>query len=534
MLLHKFIRQLDLDEVEILYLSCGSLFDSFCTLNESRKRDFTNNQLIRTVDCIDCNFTANLLNRVTQKNSQSQNSLLKLADYFTHEDKLLELGLFQQISDVNLTKDFDLDGIPIVRFALYETMIKFKKMDTDFSVDEKNFLEIQVKNLIRVFLSGVNFFSETKNIDAVLCHSPEYGANNVFVSLASKRNIPVYEFRGSSNLSEMSSSAIVSRWDVAPLANSNALEYWDQFKNTQLSSEDLRRVREHQKQLLSARSPFVYSSKFSASRKESDVYKILGINNQNPIMLLALSSTDEILASSYLGRGSGAKYPGAVFGDQFEWVEHTISWAANRPGGINLVIRLHPRDLPNKRDSLESAQYSRWVGLLKNLPSNVFLNHPDQLIALNEICRISQCLVTGWSSTALEALSLGKPVVTYDSTLPGYPVDLTLTGTTKDDYFLNLEVAMKDKNPEQHRNNVDIWLGHSLVRGSLILTGGLFNNLKLTGPVLISKILSGLDRYLFFIWRPIELRCTIKKSPDEQAIRAIFRKKLKNVYEVKA
>ena len=197
---------------------------------------------------------------------------------------------------------------------------------------------------------------------------------------------------------------------------------------------------------------------------------------------------------------------------------------------LRLIVRLHPRDLPNKRDSVLSEQHAKWMGLLATLPTNVVLNHPDQKVSFQEVCFVSDVVVTGWSSTAIEAMLLGKPVVTYDESLPGFPKDIHLTGRSKEEYFKNLEASLFNAPSQSHVEVANRWLTHFLVRGSIQLSGGLFANLRIKGPVVIRKILSGLDRYTPYIWRPLELWITFRQSIEVNRINRLLQDLLPNVY----
>jgi hypothetical protein len=138
--------------------------------------------------------------------------------------------------------------------------------------------------------------------------------------------------------------------------------------------------------------------------------------------------------------------------------------------------------------------------------------------------------VTGWSSTAIEAMLLGKPVVTYDQSLPGFPKDIHLTGNSKEEYFRNLEASILDSATRDHAELANRWLTHFLVRGSIQLTGGLFSNSRISGPVIIRKIFSALDRYAPYIWRPLELWITFRQSVEANRINRLLQDLLPNVY----
>ena len=146
---------------------------------------------------------------------------------------------------------------------------------------------------------------------------------------------------------------------------------------------------------MAGKSAFVYSSPFNPKSTAHSTRVKLGVHGGSKTILMSLSSTDEILAAKTIKRGLALNYPGMVFENQFQWVSETIAWASTRPE-IRLIVRLHPRDLPNKRDSVLSQQHAKWMGLLAALPPNVVVNHPNQQISFREVCMISDVLVTGW------------------------------------------------------------------------------------------------------------------------------------------
>jgi hypothetical protein len=105
------------------------------------------------------------------------------------------------------------------------------------------------------------------------------------------------------------------------------------------------------------------------------------------------------------------------------------------------------------------------------------------------------------------------PVVSYDSSLLGFPDDILYTGTTKEQYFKNLtKLTEGSLVPDKH--GVKSWLVHTMARGSVQLTGRLFNRLRLEGPRWAPRVLNGIDRYFYWLWRPLETWLTVKKTPD--------------------
>jgi hypothetical protein len=528
MLVAKVAGQLDPSTFKLSYLSCGELFPRFCTVRESRKREIQQKEVSNRLDCSDCQFSARIVGRFLSKKNLAGSSTDFLSRYVTDLDRVYAEEIRSRVVIYPLDLDFELDGVPIVRYALFETLIKFKKLDNRLTDSENEYFQALLQNCILTVLSGRKYLESHQDFAAILIHSPEYGPNNCFAELARQRGIPVYSIRGSSNLAEMDSSVMIWRWDYRPEVPPHLLG-WTGWQNSDISNADWLRLESHKKELLAGKSAFVYSSPFNSKSTTQSTKKKLGIQGGTKTIFMSLSSTDEIVASKTIKRGTAVFYPGNVFDDQFQWVSETISWVSGKPE-IRLIVRPHPRDLPNKRDSILSEQHAKWTDLLRELPANVVVNHPDQQISFGEVCLVSDVLVTGWSSTAIEAMLLGKPVVTYDQSLPGFPKDIHLTGNSKEEYFRNLEASILDSATRDHAELANRWLTHFLVRGSIQLTGGLFSNSRISGPVIIRKIFSALDRYAPYIWRPLELWITFRQSVEANRINRLLQDLLPNVY----
>ena len=529
MVLAKTLGQLKSENFEVQYLSCGELFVNYCTVQESKARNFPSTTLIRKLDCKDCMFSARLSSTFLKQRGFGFNATHFLSEYSNEALRHDARTIKSNIQTHPLSLDFQVDGIPVVRFAMYETLIKYKKINFELSDIEKQYFEANLENCILAVLAGQKYLDENRDFSAIVIPSPEYGPNNSFASLALQRGIPAYSIRGSLNLAEMQSSAMIWRWDIQP-GLPPYLSSWPGWRNIEMSANDRRRIEKHKEELLSGKSPFVYSSPFTDRTTPEALKNRLGVKKDSTVILMSLSSTDEIIASKTIHRGVAVAYPGQVFFDQFEWVIQTLEWIRERPS-LTLIIRLHPRDLPNKRESVLSEQHERWVHLLNEVPPNVIINHPEQKISFQDVCAASDVLVTGWSSTAIEAMLLNKPVVTYDRSLPGFPEDIHLTGNSRSAYFTNLETAVRIGELSNGKEVADRWLTHFLVHGSIQLTGGIFSSIRRQGPVVFRKLFSGLDRYFSYFWRPLELWSTFRKSKDAVKVNNLFTGLRANLYE---
>ena len=133
-LLTKTLAQLDPEKFEVTYVSCGTLLASYCTVMESRKRPLGRG--LSVADCMDCKFSAGLNNSLLSKLRVSTGKTIFLSQYSQHEDDAIVHDLSRLVVEQGYPIDFDYQGIPLVRLALYETMLRYKKLKTDINPQE--------------------------------------------------------------------------------------------------------------------------------------------------------------------------------------------------------------------------------------------------------------------------------------------------------------------------------------------------------------------------------------------------------------
>jgi hypothetical protein len=185
-----------------------------------------------------------------------------------------------------------------------------------------------------------------------------------------------------------------------------------------------------------------------------------------------LSSSDEYLAAVQSGHFPNLNSNRKVFADQTEWIKFLLSTIPHLPN-ITLVIRPHPREYPNKREKFPSEQSVKWDQMFRDLPDRVVLDHPSRMFPLPDYWNDISVLTTGWSSTAIEAVSEGIPAVLYDKNLPLYPHNLVTAGDSAEEYLQNLKEALDSDVSREEMSNVMRWLWLSNFGGAIKLRGGM-------------------------------------------------------------
>jgi len=517
-LLNRLARQ----GVKVSTISCDGYVGGLCTVRRSRNRtssDILNNGQI---DCADCKFSAHLTSSagLTPKTNK-----FWLGEFLTTKEREDAMEFVSSWMTSGCPLEAEYHGVPIARLAGYEVSLTYKSWQeaTEGAGREEYFQAAQDAALTVV--SAMSFFTKWENFDALIVRSPHYYNNGAFASVAKDRGLRVIFLDGSPNLSEDYTNLMM--WDWGKFQSGNPAKQFFEPELVDVDQFAEERISRHFKALEHGASHKVYSSARSSGQSP---LQVLGADVDKTTAIVALSSVDESVSALMAKVNPLIRYPGSVFQDQFDWVRETIEWFRENPH-LQLVVRVHPREFPNKRESKTSPAGIRWVQELSELPPNVFLNHPNQELSLYDFLDEVDVLVTGWSSVGLEAALQGVKLITYDSTLPGYPASIGLTGTSKQEYFDNLDTALRGATEIPFRDNALKWM-HLLMNIGTTRVGGRFlasrRNLM---PRWANLILEGLDRYLYFIYRPLDLWRGILFEPTDRKFERVILEGKSNLYE---
>ncbi|WP_148301263.1 hypothetical protein [Methylobacillus glycogenes] len=440
---------------ELVYVTCDKSFTHYCTgmsaFNLALNEDFKKKSAI-------CELCINNANKITKSFDCKH---LKLHDYIDQKTNALIDNLLKSVTEDNFL-EFHYEDIPVGRLATYEPLLKYKKMSLEFRDEQWQDLQIHLRNALVSLIGFIQIFKQ-ECPEKIFFYSPQYGVNGVCAEYAVKQGRQAYFIEGSSSNAERYSALRVWEWSKFKLVNP-ALQHWQAVKNL-VTLEDIDRVSAHIHELFKGKSFAVFSAPKTGN---FSIREKFNIPQNAKILLASLSSFDEAYAAFVIKGFPERKVKSPVFSDQFEWIKCTINFMKSRPDDY-LVIRVHPRDYPNKRDSNQSEQALIWEKILQDLPENVKLNSPDQNISLYDFLDDVHALVTGWSATGVEALLHGIPVITYDKYLPSYPADIHLTGESEHEYYDNLikVLSLATSTDNTHVVNAYRWLAVSFSLGTV-------------------------------------------------------------------
>ncbi len=320
--------------------------------------------------------------------------------------------------------------------ALYDALITHKKMTLEFTHPEIEFFRNSVACGI-IALRAVRRVLRRSHYDAFTCYSPQYSVNACATAMAEKLAVRAYFMEGGANLGERYRTLRIWDWQAHGLMNP-AVGAWSLGVTWAPSDEDLDRVQAHVHQLRLGLSHSVYSP---TGKDSASCRRRLGIPDGCDVLLAALSSQDEVFSAVEVGAMPRYRLADHVYSSQQAWIADLICYIKSRPATY-LVIRVHPRDFPNRRESVASQQARLWSDVLVDLPANVVVDWPEMKIPIGAYFGEIKALTTGWSSTGVEALLAGIPVVTYDSLIPPFPASIHITGESVSDYHTNLDAIL--------------------------------------------------------------------------------------------
>jgi len=413
---------------EIVYVTCGRVFSDLCVSMGAYGVTIDSSVEAKRKVCDLCDRNKHLIRK------EFGFAGYDLSEAFTAEDHAWVDEICAQTTAESIM-DLVLDGIEVGKCALAHFLINLKKINLEFSAAEWVRLQVELRNVLYAFV-GCRRAIERERPDRVLVYVAAYSVNLVCCELAAAQGIPHYYLAAAGNLSDRLQRIVVAKGHAMHFQKNN-ISHWPGLKDIPCSADTLRYVTDHFQQLFRGKNPLVYSAPVGGAG--GDLRALFGIRPEQKVLTAVLSSYDEIYASQIVGL-----WPSdfeSIFPTQIDWLRAIIDYVGKRPE-LFLIVRVHPRELPNKRDPVASESSRKLGEVLADLPSNIKVNWPTDGISLYEVAEITEVCLNAWSSAGKELTLLGLPVVTYAPDLLVYPPELNYISATRQGYFAQIELAL--------------------------------------------------------------------------------------------
>ncbi len=403
-----------------------------------------------------------------------------LEEYVHPDDQLRVQEIMANVSPETYT-DLVVMGVPVGRYALYEFMLNNKLNSWSLNDAEWEEYKIYLRNALTVAFAGKRILDDTAP-DAVVAYNALYSVNHVFCALAERRDIPYYTLHAGSHLKRRLQTMTVFKGHVAGELTTRTAA-WRELSQRPLSVRQVEVVSEHLEELLRATSPWVYSlaSKRSSS---ASLRQFFGIDGDHRVLLATMSSADERFAAAAVDADVSQGLPLPMFPTLVLWIRALVEYVSNR-NDLFLIIRVHPREFPNKREGVLSKQAVELQHLLVGLPDNVRVNWPRDGISLHDLVKITDVGLNAHSSAGLELSMFGAPVVAYDPNLLRYPPENNYVASDPVDYFEKIRAALEDGWSLENSRRTFRWLSFRFEHVAINIRdgfGGLYKATALDRP----------------------------------------------------
>lgn len=415
---------------EVIYVGCGRALHSYCVPMAAHGLQWDSDKSLKEKVCSTCDRHKGVIRaRFGFKGYD-------LSSFITEEDgKAAETFVSSATRDNLLTLKFE--GLDVGRYALYSLMISRKKRQLIFSDSEWNEYRTALETTVLAAIGSKRILAQ-ENPDMVIVYNSLYAVNRVCVELAKASGITAYFLHAGGNFSNRLQTLVLAK-DNWFTFTQNQIEYWRKHSDRPCGAEELRSVTNHFAELFQGRSAFLYSS--APSRDCLDVRSLFGVRQGQKILLATMSSYDELIAAQLVRVVPECDQ--MLFPLQVDWIKALSEFVRERPD-LFLIIRVHPREFPNKREGEKSEHASAMEEVFKELPSNVRVNWPLDGLSLYDLAEETDVVLNAWSSAGKELTLLGLPVVSYAPHLLAYPPELNYIGETTDAYFACIDQALRE------------------------------------------------------------------------------------------
>lgn len=481
----------------VIYITCGEAFKSYCICMHGLEQSASLNQ--KESVCKACNKNKEII---------KENFDLKgydIKEFITKEEENNVEEILHQTTIENFL-ELKIDGIEIGRTALYETLLHYKKSNLGFSEYEWLRYLNALRNTLLSFFASRRII-EQNNPDRILAYNSLYSVNRICLLIAEARGIPTYSLHAGYNLSNRLETMIISLSSTFKF-NQNLKKNWSFYKNTPCSPESITVVTNHFLELFKGQHFLAYSS---AKRNTVDIRDLFKVKNDQKLLVATMSSYDERFAAEVIG--ALPQHSNLIFANQIEWLKVLIEFVKQRDD-LFLVIRVHPREFPNKRDPVRSQHSQLLEQVITNLPSNVKLNWPEDNISIYDLAEYTDLFLNAWSSVGEEMSLFGIPVLIYSDDLVLYPSDINYIGINQEDFLNKIDIALSDGWSFERIRFAYRWYALKFIHSIVDLSDSIrWNNRNLSKKGLFSKTLKYISNLRYRVNRKISL-VLFNKSPS--------------------
>jgi hypothetical protein len=228
----------------------------------------------------------------------------------------------------------------------------------------------------------------------------------------------------------------------APLEGQRRLQTWCSWRDLALPSDRVTLLSDDSFLRFAGSGFTIYSPAWTAS--SAALFDRLSLERGRRLLVAYTSSEDEVRGVRYYESALGvAIYPGSSpFDDQFDWLESLIDYV-ERSDDLQLVVRIHPREAPNRRENRTSENLREYQRRFTGPYRNVRIVWPNDPISSYDLAELADIGLIALSTIGFELARLGVPVIASFPHLAEAPEGVFISwDNTRAAYFEALRQAL--------------------------------------------------------------------------------------------
>ncbi len=410
---HRLADALALSGRPVTLVQCGEVLSAYCPVMSADRLRVDSPRSAKRESCRDCRHNAGL----ARERAAYRPILL---DTYATRAVVDEATRIARSVTPTTWADLEVDGVPVGRYSAYLSLLHHKV--PEITATQASWAEYvsDLRNALIVLGSLPAILHEVEPTHVVV-YNPLYPTNRMLAEVARRRGIHLVGVHAGSYIPARYETVGVYGHISASQTLVDSPTIRD-AREIPCTPAEVAAVGRHLGELVAGTDPWVYSS--APQRAEPVALRErLGVRPDSPVVVVLLSSPDETRASMLVD-AEWHRDPQRGYSDISEFIRAVRGLALDRPE-LDVVLRLHPRLTPNKRETVTSPDLQAILAELDDLPANAHVNAPGDGVSLYDLAGVAAAAVNQSSSSGLELMALGLPVVSFDPVRQNaYPPDL--------------------------------------------------------------------------------------------------------------
>jgi len=409
-------------EFQVARVSCKGLLKANCLSHQYLGSNLEAPLSQKLEICSNC---SNSNERIQQIFPFSEHNL----ENFIRVENIAEIDGLMQEYDIRKNDSLKVQNIPVGRFAMYDTILRFKimQLNTVLTQPASDYYRATLKNCLLMYYSISNLL-ESESFDYLAVFNSLYSFNQTICAVAKDHNIIPISLSASSNSKNPYARVLISGKDHS---RTYQISRYLSKENNAATFKKKMFARTYLKHQEKSTLPWQYSVKESTASSKGYLQELRDISRHKKIIFCPLSSSDEVNAymagvPSVSRQNLGESLISNPYTNQIEFVEDILACASKNPN-FYFVIRLHPRMFSNKREKLNSDEGAKLMEYLnfatKDLTNLIF--HSGANVSIYDELKLANLVLNYMSSVGLDSMLLNIPTITI---FQGHvPIDYPLT-----------------------------------------------------------------------------------------------------------